>query len=178
MTAKSSIYKREIVNQLISFSWTVLCFTPVLWYWIKEGLNLNFYLSVAAALIVGILPEKILNVLTVSSKRKFYEKLGVKFIRKFVQNGDVARIMSDTRDRFIIRGVSQAQRYLNTIAMYERYHWICFTFFLLTTIYCFYTGDWKPGMLILAANVLYNLTSILLQQYNKTRIRKITRRIA
>ena len=171
MAVKSPGYKRELLNQLINFFWTILFFAPVLLFWINEGINLYFYLSIAFALILGILPEKILNRLMLSSNRKFYERLGVRFIRNFVQNGDAVKAMTNTRNRFIIHGVFQAQQYLKTIAMYERFHWICFTFFLFTAIRCFFTGNFKLGLAISAANVLYNLSTILLQQYNKIRIK-------
>lgn len=168
------INKREILNQLINFFWTILCFAPVLSFWINDGINLYFYLSIVIALIFGILPVKILNRLMLSSNRKFYERVGVKFIRKFVQNGDVVKSMVNNRNRFIINGVFQAQQYLKTIAMYERFHWVCFTFFLLTAIRCFFNGYFKLGLAISATNVLYNLSTILLQQYNKIRIKKMS----
>jgi hypothetical protein len=173
MAVKSLKYKREVLNQLINFFWTILCFAPVLWFWIKEDINLCFYLFIAAALITGILPEKTLNLFMLSSSRKFYERLGVKQIRKFVQNGDAVNIIVNKQKHFVIQGVSQAEQYLKTIAMYERYHWVCFIFFLLTAIRCFFYGYLILGLAITVANVLYNLCSILLQQYNKIRIKKI-----
>lgn len=174
MAVKSLKYKQELFNQLINFFWTILGFTPVLWFWIKEGINLYFYLFAVAALITGILPEKLLNLLMLSSRRNFYERLGVKHIRKFVQNGDAVQAVTNKQGRLIINGVTQAKKYLKTIAMYERFHWACFTFFLLTAILCFFYGYLILGLAITAANVLYNLCSILLQQYNKARIKKIT----
>lgn len=164
-------YKQEILNQFINFFWTILSFTPVLWFWIQDGINPYFYLFIVIALVVGILPEKLLNRLMLSSNRKFYEGLGVKFIRKFVQNGDAVKSMLNNRNRFIINGVFQARQYLKTIAMYERFHWVCFTFFLLTAIRCFFNGRFNPGVAILATNILYNVSTILLQQYNKIRIK-------
>ena len=100
--------------------------------------------------------------------------LGVKSIRKFVQNGDIVNAMTDKQKHASIKGRSQAKQYLKTIAMYERFHWICFTFFLLTAISCFLKGYVKLGVAVTAANLLYNLGSILLQQYNGIRIRRIT----
>jgi hypothetical protein len=173
MAVESPGYKRALLNQFINFFWTILCFAPVLMFWINDGINLYFYSSIVIALIFGILPEKILNRLMLSSGRKFYERFGVKFIRKFVQNGDAVKSMTNNRNRFIINGVFQAQQYLKTIAMYERFHWVCFTFFLLTVIRCFFTGNFKLGLAISAANVVYNLCTILLQQYNKIRIKKM-----
>lgn len=173
MAVKALQYKQEIFNQLINLFWTILGFTPILWFWIKEGINVYFYLFLIAALITGILPEKILNLFMLSSRRSFYERLGVKHIRKFVQNGDAVRAVTNKQGRLMIRGVTQAKKYLKTIAMYERFHWACFTFFLLTAVLCFFYGYWILGLAITATNILYNLCSILLQQYNKARVKKI-----
>src|SRR4249919_2803283 len=95
MTVKPSTSKKEILNQLINLFWTALFFTPVLMFWIKEGINGYFYFSLAIAILIGILPEKILNLFLLSSNRKYYEKLGVKSIRKFVQNGDMVNAITD-----------------------------------------------------------------------------------
>ena len=168
--------KREILNQLINSFWTLLSFTPVVWFWIKDSINLYFYLSLTISLIIAILPEKIFTLLTLSSRRNVYEKLGVKQIRKLVQNGTVVSAVTNSQKRFVVTRVSQAKQYLKTIAMYERFHWACFSFFLLTAIRCFWVGGFKLGSAITAANILYNVCSILLQQYNKLRIYKMTGR--
>ena len=174
MVVNRATSKKEILNQLVSLFWTVLCFTPVLWFWIKEGINLYFYISLAIALLIGMLPESILKLFFLSSSGRFYEKLGVKRIRKFVQNGDMVNAMTDKQKHASIKGKLQAQQYLKTIAMYERFHWICFAFFLFTAIICFLKGYVKLGVAVTAANLLYNMGSILLQQYNRIRIKRIT----
>jgi len=110
--------KREFVNQMINFFWTILCFTPVIWFWTKEGINRYFYLFILSALLTGLMPKKILDLLMLSSDRNFYEKLGVKRVRKFVQNGDVIRRISGKQEHFVISDAVQARQYLKTIAMY------------------------------------------------------------
>jgi len=152
----------------------LICFAPVVWFWIKHDIGRYFYLFLALSLIIAILPERIFIALSLSSRRRVYEKLGVKKIRRLVQNGTVVNAVTNGQKRLVVTGVFQAKQYLKTIAMYERFHWVCFTFFLLTTIRCFCVGDIKLGLAITAANILYNVCSILLQQYNKLRILKIT----
>ncbi|HTQ63333.1 MAG TPA: hypothetical protein VMI12_00975 [Puia sp.] len=170
---KSSDTRQAVVNQLLNFFWTILCFAPVIYFWWLAGIHLNFYLFLIISAIIGIIPQKKLDFFLLSHNRKFYEKIGVKYIRKFVQNGDFAAAMSGSRTNHLIKTTSQAGQYLKTIDMYERYHWICFCFFFLTTIYCFSSGYLKLGFVLVVANLLYNISSILLQQYNKIRIRKI-----
>lgn len=91
-------YRKEIWNQLINLFWTILCFTPLIWFWVLEGINSPyFYWILGVAIFLGILPKKILNLLTFSSGRKFYERFGVKYIRKFVQNGDMVNALTSTK---------------------------------------------------------------------------------
>jgi glycosyl-4,4'-diaponeurosporenoate acyltransferase len=120
------------------------------------------------------MPEKILNLFTLSSNRRFYERIGVRQVRRFVQNGDVAKGMAGKEKEKVVNNVSQARYYLKTISMYERFHWICFIFFLFTAILCFYKMRIELGFMIFIANLLFNVSSILLQQYNKIRIRNLT----
>lgn len=167
-------YKRDILNQIINFFWTALCFTPVFWFWFQEGIdNIYFYVFLSVALLFGVLPGKILSKLALSADKKVYEKYGIKFIRKFVQNGDMVNSHAKTSGATSIKNKVQARKYLKTIAMYERYHWICLIFFLLTSIYSVLNRHFLFGFSILAANLLYNLIPIFLQQYNKIRINKI-----
>jgi len=175
MAIRSRGYKREALNQFINFFWTILSFAPVIWFWIKEGIDLYFYFFLATSVIVAIIPEKVLSYFTLSSSRRLYERLGVKHIRKFVQNGAIVNAMSNQEKRVTINGITEAKKYLRTIAMYERFHWFCFIFFLLTTILCFYRGRWRLALIITLANILYNVCAILLQQYNKIRIKKMIR---
>ncbi|ULT39889.1 hypothetical protein KRR40_34125 [Niabella defluvii] len=131
--------KRDILNQIINFFWTALCFTPVFWFWFQEGIdNIYFYVFLGIALLFGALPGKILSKFTLSADKKVYEKYGIKFIRKFVQNGDIVNSHSKAPGATSIKDKVQAREYLKTLAMYERYHWVCLIFFLLTTIYVFF----------------------------------------
>ena len=167
-------YKRDILNKIINFFWTALCFAPVFWFWFQEGIdNIYFYVFLGVALFFGALLGKILSKFTLSADKKVYEKYGIKFIRKFVQNGDIVNSRTNGLGAPSIKGKAKARDYLKTIAMYERYHWICLLFFLLTTIYGFFNEHFLLGFSILAANFLYNLIPIFLQQYNKIRIKKI-----
>jgi hypothetical protein len=96
--------------------------------------------------------------------------MGVKIIRRFVQDGDWRFNRHASINASRIKGSGGLQAYLTTIAMYERYHWGCFLFFTETSLY----GKSDDGILWLiatfAANVIYNVCPLLLQQYNRIRI--------
>jgi Glycosyl-4,4'-diaponeurosporenoate acyltransferase len=140
------------------------------------GRDINYlYSFILAGVLSGLLPNKIFRHFQLSSRARFYEVLGVKFIQRFVQNGTyINRIIRRNDESYkVIRDRRQVQRYLSTINMYERYHVSCFVFFGLTLIYAIISRADVVVLPILAANVLYNVYPILLQQYIKLRVIRI-----
>ncbi|HEY0432796.1 MAG TPA: hypothetical protein VGC95_02915 [Chitinophagaceae bacterium] len=163
--------QRELLNQLINFSWTILCFLPVISFWWQLGPNACLWIFIGIAIIFGLLPRKLLHRFQFSHRKQFYEKLGVKLVRRVVQNGDL--VNSSPGHRRTIRSHETARVYLNTIAMYERFHWLCLVFFSLTMIYAICVADVWLALAILVANVVYNFCPLLLQQYNRIRIERV-----
>lgn len=162
--------KTYVLNQLINLFWTGLAFIPIWIFWWNAGINQFFWGFLGAAVIFSILPEKLLKMVQLSNNQKFYEKLGVKIIRKFVQNGDWMKSSSGKMYNPAINNISKAKTYLKTINMYERFHWLCFIFFFFSSIYTICMGEIMLGFSIFLCNLIYNVTVICLQQYNKLRI--------
>lgn len=164
---------RKAFNHVINFFWTIIAFYPVIHYWYHTGIDHWFIISVSLSLLIAFLPKKFYDLLKFSNSRSFYEKLGVKTIRKFVQNGDFAKKISASKNSSIIESVKDAKRYLQTVEMYSRFHWVCFLFFLFSAIHAISMKQIILAILIFLSNILYNITAILLQQYNRMRIEKI-----
>jgi len=152
---------RTFYNQCINFFWTILCFVPVLSFWINNGIDPCLYVFLGISCLVAILPAHIFNRLHISKQKKFYHRIGIKIVQKLVQDGQ-------WRGDF--------KSYLKTIAMYERYHWICFVFFTSTTLYGYSSNTWQWRLAISIVNLVYNVYPILLQQYNRMRITQILAR--
>ncbi|WP_390937533.1 glycosyl-4,4'-diaponeurosporenoate acyltransferase CrtO family protein [Parapedobacter soli] len=125
------------------------------------------------AVLFSVLPQKVLQQLTIGNNQTVYEKWGVKFIRKFVQDGDWIKSWSNGSLPLRIGNKFQARRYLTTIAMYERFHWTCFMFFAGTAVYAIIIGHVWISLWITVTNIAYNVTSIMLQQYNRLRINRL-----
>jgi hypothetical protein len=164
-----------IVNQLLNFFWTALCFLPVLVYWIPRGADIWLYGSAAFSIVSGLVPERFFKRLQISRRPRFYEKSGVRTIRKFVQHGDlINRLYRQQSPGYKITGdVRRMKGYLKTIAMYERYHFMCCVFFLCTAIFGLSERRFLLALLIMVSNVLYNIFPIFLQQYNRIRIQAL-----
>jgi hypothetical protein len=174
-SASSVNSQMQVFNQLLNFFWTILCFLPVLWYWVMQGQGVWLYGSIIFSIGCGLLPEAFFRFLQISQRTGFYEKYGAKMIRKFVQQGDmINRLFRQQYAGYkVIRDAGQARNYLKTIAMYERYHFMCFLFFLSTAIQGLFTHRFLFALLITIGNTLYNICPIFLQQYNRLRIRRL-----
>ncbi|RYU90782.1 hypothetical protein EWM62_09055 [Mucilaginibacter terrigena] len=160
------------MNQAINFFWTILCFIPVVGFWIGAGAMQLLYLLIFISFLSLVIPARLLQL---SNNPKFYEGFGIKFIRKFVQNGELANRLLRKKDPQykLIKDKAHAAQYMRTIVMYERFHFLCFTFFLLTGVYAVISRQYAFFAIILIANVVYNVCPILLQQYNRTRVLRL-----
>ncbi|HTQ28290.1 MAG TPA: hypothetical protein VMI35_09185 [Puia sp.] len=171
--AKPSSARREIYNQSINSFWTACCFLPVGWFWFYNGPDRRLYWFIGVSLLVSVLPQKFLDLFQLSTQRKVYERLGVKIIRRLVQNGDWVKAGTRANSLQLIQDTNGAKKYLNTLAMYERFHCCCFLFFLLTAVYAWYRDHTMLAIGIMVTNLLYNVSAILLQQYNRLRIKRV-----
>ncbi|MBD1383810.1 hypothetical protein IDJ75_00850 [Mucilaginibacter rigui] len=162
------------MNQAINFFWTILCFIPVIGFWMAANSTQLLYVLILLSFLSLLIPAKVLQL---SHSPKFYEALGVKFIRKLVQNGEYAtRFIRKNNPQYkLIKDKANAAAYMRTIVMYERYHLLCFTFFLLSAIYAIITMHYAFFVIIMLANIIYNISPILLQQYNRARVLKLNK---
>lgn len=167
------------MNQFINFFWTIICFAAVVVYWISTGLTPGFYIFIAISFIPAILPQKLMAKLQLSKSTRIYERLGVRFICRFVQQGDIAnRISRKNKPGYrVIVQKSNPSAYLKTVAMYERFHLMCLLFFLFTTVAALLDGRFVIAMMIMISNIIYNFYPILLQQFNRIRILRLTKTI-
>jgi hypothetical protein len=161
------------MNQAINFFWTIICFIPVIAFWMDAD-TFWLYIFIGVSVVSLLLPAKLLQL---SNDPKFYEGLGVKFIRKLVQGGDYANKLIRRKDPQykLIKNKASVAQYMRTIIMYERYHFLCFIFFLLTAAYALIHLHYGFFMLIILANIIYNVCPILLQQYNRARVLKLSK---
>lgn len=157
------------MNQAINFFWTIICMLPVVVFWTAAGVSPYAYIFLGLSCIALLVPARVLQI---SPRPRFYEALGVKTIRKLVQNGDLANRVMRNRDAGykLVSGRQGAASYMRTIVMYERYHWFCLVFYILTSVYACLTGYYVLAFFIFLANLIYNICPILLQQYNRARV--------
>ncbi len=170
----STKLKRQFLNQLINLFWTILAFAPVMAFWLAVGSNLFLFLLLTLSISTLYLPERFYQLIQVSDRIGFYEKWQLKIFRRYTQDGDMVRqIISGKNPSAHIRGRADAARYMNKIRIYERFHLIGLAFFLLTTIYAIILTNFAIALMITLANIVYNIIPLLLQQYNRLRVKKL-----
>jgi hypothetical protein len=152
-------------NQLLNILWTIVGFFPVCVFWFTAGTDAAFYAFLIFGLVAGFLPERIYINLQISEDFKDLEKLGIRSIRKFTQNGNFEKNKR--------KGL---ETYLQKLSMFERYHYICLVFFQCSSVYACLQQHILISLLIFGSNLIYNVCPIMLQQYNRLRIFGILRR--
>jgi hypothetical protein len=160
------------MNQAINSFWTILCFIPVIMVWVSEYSVLWLCVFLVVSVLSQLIPAGLLQL---SLNPQFYERLGVKFIRKFVQHGQYVNQYFRRNDHGhkTVKNKAMAFQYQNTILMYQRFHLICFLFFILTAVYAFALHIYMACVLTFLSNIIYNICPILLQQYNRARLQKL-----
>jgi hypothetical protein len=160
------------MNQAVNFFWTILCFTPIIGFWAAANSMLLCYIFIGVSVVSMLLPSRYLQL---SNNPKFYEGIGVRLIRNFVQNGDlINRIIRKNNAQYkVIKSKATAVKYMQTVVMYERYHFVCFIFFLLTAAYAIIVAQYSFALIVIIANIIYNTCPILLQQYNRARLARL-----
>ena len=163
------------MNQAINFFWTILCFIPVITFWYGNSSYQMMYALIGISVFSLFVPASRFQL---STHVKFYERLGVKLIRKLVQGGDFANELIRRKDpqHKTIKNRAHVAGYQRTVMMYERFHFACFIFFLLTSVFAVIADEYLLSTIILLANIIYNICPILLQQYNRARVSRIIKR--
>lgn len=166
-------------NQLINIFWTIIAFSVTGHYWgryftEKHSLWL-VYIYIVISMFAYNIPARWVSFLTLSNNRRIYEMIGIRAMRWLVQDGmyvsRVNRRLGKKHRR--ISGTGSARAYLTTIAVQERFHYSCFVFFALSTASALRSGQVHLAISIMLCNIVYNVFPILLQQYNRLRIKNL-----
>jgi hypothetical protein len=160
-----------LLNQSINVFWTVIFFAPVLAYWISYYDLKSLLIILGLGIIPYFIPFRFFNLFQLSKSRRFYESVYIHQFQKITQNGAfIKRLQSRVAGKPNFKQMRDERKgLLNNIAIYEKYHWSCLVIFIGTTFFAAKQASWRIALIISVANVFYNITPILIQQYNKSR---------
>ena len=168
-----------VYNALPNLLWSVLAFVPlyIFCYTLLDRSLLLIFL--VGSLFTIFLPKAFFRHIQLGEKPAIYIKVGVPFVGKFTQNGQI--INGLLRKRYprhkVVSGSRQSvHRLFRQTFMYEKFHFMLFTFFSLVLLYALAKGYMGWALLLLLINILYNVYPCLLQQYIRLRLTPFVRR--
>lgn len=160
----------QIFNMILNLFWTTVCYVPVVILWYQHYHPTILFASLVVSLLPVLVPARYFNLLQISRRRRFYESLSIKSLLSWTQDG---RLVSTLAKRKNQHTRASHKNYKSKIAMYEKYHMICLVFFLVNFVYAIYQQAFLISLLIFITNIIYNVIPILIQQYNKLRLRLV-----
>ncbi|UYZ58239.1 glycosyl-4,4'-diaponeurosporenoate acyltransferase CrtO family protein [Hymenobacter latericus] len=159
-------------NAVPNVLWSVLGFAPVVAFGYGYMERAWLYGLLAPSLLAYLLPTAWLRRLQLSQSAGVYRQLRVHRINRITQNG--ALVNARLRQRFPgfrqVQGRASAERHVRASYHLERFHLVLLLFFLGCTLYAAAHGRWGWALLMLLANIGYNLYPIWLQQYLRLRL--------
>jgi hypothetical protein len=167
-----------LYNQLINFFWSVLAFVPVVYFcYLYLPLRL-LYIFLGISCLVIFLPTALLNKIQLSQSTNIYKKIGIRFIKKYTQDGDwVNRFIKNQHPEYkYVENKQAIRKLIGKSYMQEKFHYMVLVFFICIMIYAFACGLIGWAVFISIANIIYNLYPIFLQQYNRIRINYLMKR--
>jgi hypothetical protein len=165
----------QAANQTINVFWTITGFAPVVHLWYSNYEPTVLFVSLTISGIWFIVPTSAFQKLQISAGRRFYERIGVRNALAITQHGALAGrfIRTFEPEYAVIKRRKDLARYKKQIVVYEAFHLGCFTFFTASVIWAIWLG--YPGMavLIFIVNIVYNIYPVLIQQYNRLRVKSV-----
>ena len=162
-----------LYNMIPNLIWSALNLVPVSVFCYNFMELKLIYIFLGFSIIPIFLPNSFFNKIQFSNSTTIYKKLGVGIINKVAQNGDIVNWLIRKQFpgyRVITFKKSSVSRLLQQTYLYEKFHFILFIFFSLTTIYSLGNRYFIWSVIISITNLAYNVYPNLLQQYIRIKL--------
>ena len=162
-----------LYNIIPNLFWSAINLIPI-FIFCYHNMNVRLiYIFSALSLLTTLLPRKFLDNIQLGNSISVYKKIGVKFINKFTQNGDL--INGLIRKKFPLYNVISNKtlshkKLLQQTYIIEKFHFAMLSFFTLTTIFSLLHKYFWWALVISFTNLVYNVYPNLLQQYIRIRL--------
>jgi len=181
MNKEESAIKRTagVYNMIPNLFWSALLLIPVTVFCYSLMDRITFWLFLSISLLAVFLPRNFFNNIQLSSTSGLYKKIGVRFINKFTQNGDIVNKL--VRKRYpgykVVSSKSvDVKRLIGQTYMFEKFHFILFVFFLLAMAYAISIERYGWALFFFISNIVYNVYPSFLQQYIRIRLKVAAKR--
>lgn len=163
-----------LYNMVPNLFWSLLNLLPMFIFCYSRMPGKVIYVFSGVGLLAVFLPRSFFSYIQLSKTSAFYKKMGVHIIKKYAQNGDV--ITNLIRKKYphykvVTKNKKSIKSLLQQSYMFEKFHFILFLFFILTTIFAAINGYCLWVFILLITNLMYNVYPNLLQQYIRIRLK-------
>lgn len=163
--------KIGVYNMIPNIIWSVICLSPIFIFCYSRMNMKVFYWFLIISLLTLLLPKSFFNLLQIGKTISFYKKTGVTFINKFTQNGDIInKIIRKDYPQYRVVSKRNATSIISQSYMFEKFHFMLFSFFILTAVYAIIQKSFGWAVILIITNFIYNIYPLLLQQYIRLRI--------
>lgn len=176
MSRESAIKRTaDIYNMIPNLFWTALLLVPVVVFcysWMEKKL---FWIFFVISTLAIFLPKYFFDSIQLSDNAVFYKKIGVGFINRFTQNGDIVNNLLRKKYpdyKVVVRKKISVRKLVDQTYVFEKFHFIFFLFFLMLTAYAIVKGYFGWATLFFISNIIYNIYPALLQQYIRIRLKR------
>ena len=161
-------------NMIPNLLWTALFLIPITIFCYRFITPTTTYLVLGISLVPVFFPKSFFDKMQLSRKASFYQKIGVRRINSFAQNGGIVnRILKKKYPGFKVVSRSKAsikKQYYQTY-FFEKFHFSLFLFFMIVTVYAVIHGQLYWVLILIVSNLFYNIYPNLLQQYVRVRLK-------
>jgi len=161
------------------------CFVPIELFlveiWSQHGFfSLLFFIIpfITGCLIAELLPEQFYRIKSFESSGRIYERLGIRFFKHFVPNGDyINRVIRHYEPGYkIIYDENSIVEFEAGIRLAERCHIVSLLLVLPSVVYALILGWNGFALWLLLPNIPLHLYPVLLQRYTRARIQRVLKR--
>ncbi|HXS58798.1 MAG TPA: hypothetical protein VN726_21895 [Hanamia sp.] len=177
---KKHLKTADFYNMTVNVLWSVICLFPVSIFCYTLMNRKWLYTFLGISVLAYFLPKSFFRKIHVGKTRRFYQKAGIGFFKKFTQNGDIVNNLIKRKYpdyKVVTANKMSIKKLLAQSYMFEQFHFVVFLFFVFAMIYALVILYFWWAVVILITNIIYNIYPILLQQYLRTRFTTMADRI-
>ena len=160
-------------NMIPNLVWTALFLLPVAIFCYRNLNHQIVYILLGISLTPLFFPKSFFDFIQLSRKPLFYKRIGVKFINKYAQNGEL--LNQHMRKKYpaftaVPTSKSSILKYYNQTYFFEKFHFSMFIFFTAITVCALIRSYLLWALIVSVSNLFYNIYPNLLQQYIRLRL--------
>jgi Glycosyl-4,4'-diaponeurosporenoate acyltransferase len=160
--------------------WSVLFLYPIVKFCYSFVAPKTIYILLGVSLIPAFFPPVFFDLIQISRNKAFYERIGVKYINKFAQNGEfLNRYLRKKYPDFhpVLYNKQSAKKLYHQTYFFEKFHFSVFIFFAVITVYALVKRHPAWALVLSISNLFYNIYPNLLQQYLRLKLASVLKKI-